>query len=157
MEVKLMTFSELIQLHSHTRTQDTTEATRSCSWLIYTAAIQMRIAEDVWWFSNLCSCHREMGRADPLSSPQWISNSPTSPSPSPSNRYLRPPLCRPPALQMSGRMLPQPHPCASPGWGWPAWYNVMLTLGKGSTLTCCVEFNHKTTDIEKKTALMDSS
>lgn len=35
------------------------------SWLIYIAAIQMCIAEDIWWFSNLCSCHGEMGRADP--------------------------------------------------------------------------------------------
>lgn len=85
-------------------TEDTTKATRSHSWLIYTAAIQMRIAQDVWWFSNLGSCHQEMGRVDPChphsasqTAPHLYLNLPTPVS--------FPPLCRSPALQMSGQML----------------------------------------------------
>lgn len=46
-------------------TENTTKATHGLSLLISTAAIQMLIAQDIWWFSNLCSCHQEMGRADP--------------------------------------------------------------------------------------------
>lgn len=151
MWIQLLTFSE--HIHSpllrwlHTppppHTEDTTKATRRHSWLIYTAAIQTRIAEDVWWFSNLASCHREMGRADPCHPHGASQTAPPSPSQSASPRYLCLPLCCPPALQMSGRMLcsgiPPP---TSLGRGWPApaaaWYNVMLSLGKGSTLICCV-------------------
>lgn len=132
-------------------TEDTTEATHSHSRLVHAAAIQMCIAEDIWWFSNLSSCHREMGASWPLSSPRCISNSPTSPSQSPSPRALSlslspPPTRRPPALQMSARTLRASVPAHPPGGGWPAlppfWYNVMLSLGKGSSVSCCAADVH---------------
>lgn len=131
------------QPRTHRHTKDSATATHSHSWLIYTAAIQMRIAEDVWWFSNLCSCHREMGRAD-LCHPH--SESQTAP-----HLHLNlPPL----TISVHHCVVHLLHKCqdecsvaASPhfprmGVTCPTatWYNVTLPLGKDSTLTCCVEF-----------------
>lgn len=128
-----------------THSQDTTEATRSHLWLFHTAAIQTRIAEDVWWFSNLCSCHREMGLADPChphsesqTAPHLHLNLPPPP------RYLRPPLRRPPALRMSGPTLHGHIPARPPGSVGlthcaATRYNVTLPPGKGSTPTCSEE------------------
>lgn len=123
-------------------TEDTTKATRSHSWLIYTAAIQMRIAEDVWWFSNLSSCHWEMGRADPCH--------PHSASQTAPHLHLNlPPLtisvhhcvvhllskCQHEYFAAASLRLPRVGVTCSAA----IWYNVMLSLGKGSMLTCCVE------------------
>jgi len=147
-EKRLLIFS----LHMHcpllpsvgyttTHREDTTKATRSHSWLIYTAAIHMRIAEDVWWFSNLRSCHWEMGRADPCH--------PHSASQTAPHLHLNlsllahyPQLCHLLALQMSGWMLHIHIPTHPQGGGdlhTAARYNVMLSLGKGFTLTCDVK------------------
>lgn len=129
-------------LATQPHTQDTTKATRSHSWLIYTAAIQMRIAEDVWWFSNLGSCHREMGRADPCH--------PHSASQTAPHLHLNLPLlaisvhhcvvhllskCQDECFAAASPSLPRVGVTCSAA----AWYNVIQPLGKGSTLTCCVE------------------
>lgn len=152
MWIKLLTFSQHIHfppaplrwLHNHTHTHrgETTKATRSHSWLIYTAAIQMRIAEDVWWFSNLGSCHREMGRADPCH--------PHSASQTAPHLHLNLPLLAISVYHCVVHLLSKcqdecsaaasPHvPRVGVTCSAAAWYNVMLPLGKGSTLTCCVE------------------
>lgn len=47
----------------HSGTRKGTKATCCFSWLVYKADIQMPMAWDIWWFSNLSSCHQEMGRA----------------------------------------------------------------------------------------------
>ncbi|CAB1450796.1 unnamed protein product [Pleuronectes platessa] len=79
--------------------------------------------------SLMCSTDVYRRRLDPHD--QCISNSPASPSQSPSPRYLPPPQSQPPALQMSGRVL-RSSILTPPR----VLYNVMLSLGKGSTLTC---------------------
>lgn len=149
MWIKLLTFSQHIHYlpfspagYTTTHTEDTTKATRSHSWLIYTAAIQMRIAEDIWWFSNLSSCHREMGRADPCH--------PHSASQTAPHLHLNLPLlaisvhhcvvhllskCQDECSAAASLNIPRVGVTCSSA----AWYNVMLPLGKGSTLTCCVE------------------
>lgn len=79
-----------------------------------------------------------MGRADPCH--------PHSASQTAPHLYLNllvvasaPPLCRSPALQMSGQMLHSRIPKYPQGGAdllTASQYNVMLSLGKGSTLTC---------------------
>jgi len=64
----------------------------------------MRIAQDVWWFSNLASCHREMGRADPCHPHSASQTAPHLHLNLPPPAISRLPLCPPPALQMSERM-----------------------------------------------------
>lgn len=131
------------QPRTHIHTKDSARATHSHSWLIYTAAIQMRIAEDVWWFSNLCSCHREMGRADPC---HPHSESQTAP-----HLHLNlPPLtisvhhcvvhllskCQDECSAAASPHIPRMGVTCSTA----TWYNVTLPLGKDPTLTCYVEF-----------------
>lgn len=82
-----------------------------------------------------------MGRADPChphsasqTAPHLCLNLPVLAS--------APPLCRSPSLQMSGQMLHSRIPKYPQGGGdllTASQYNVMLSLGKGSTLTCDVK------------------
>lgn len=128
-KIKLLTISRHIQCcpcPTSAHTEDTAKATRSHSWLIYTAAIQMRIAEDIWRFSNLCSCHQEMGRADPC---HPHSASQTAP-------HLHPNL---PQLTISvyhcvihllSKCQDKCSAATSPGWSWPA----LSPLG---IMSCC--------------------
>lgn len=107
------------------------------------AAIQMCIAEDVWWFSNLRTCHWEMGRADPRH-PHGASQT------APHLHLNLPLLTTSPPLHCVVHLLSKcqdkcstaasPHiPRVGMTCSSAASYNVMLSLGKGSTLTCYVD------------------
>lgn len=114
----------------------------------------MRIAEDIWWFSNLCSCHREMGRADPCH-PHSASQTASHLHPSLPVLAIFVHHC---AVHLLSECSAATSPCI-PRVGLTCsaatWYNVMLSLGKDSTLTCCVEWtdwymlSHSNTDVDR--------
>lgn len=136
-------------------TENTTKATHGLSLLISTAAIQMLIAQDIWWFSNLCSCHQEMGRADPCH-PYSASQTAQHLHLNLSLRSLSPTAtvsstCSP-NVRTDARWQPPQHvPGVAMTCSAAVWYNVTLSLDNSSTVTCGVSdlmcmLSHNNTD-----------